>query len=135
MANPEIELGDARPLVIGGGYNAYGKTILTGQDLKAGSVLGVITVGEKLKLCGVGNADGSEVGRFILTKDVDASLGDVIDQAVLKAGVVNGNLLIFAGVETLADHVAATGLSHDDNLKANGIIAVEGSDLELYDNT
>ena len=136
MANPEHLLGDARPLVIGGGYRAIGKTISTGQGvLDPGTVLGVVTATQELLVCGIGNGDGSEVARYILTKEVDTTAGAVTDQEVLKAGVVNGEKLIFAGVETLASVVAATGLTHDENLKANGIIAVEGDDLELYDNT
>jgi hypothetical protein len=136
MANPEITLNDGTPLSIGPAYKAAGKTILTGQGtLAVGSVLGVITASQKLKLCAIANGDGSEVARFILMKETDTSSGDVTDQDVLKAGVVNGNKLTFGGTDTIASVVAASGLSHDENLKANGIIAVMGSDLEAYDNT
>ena len=135
--NPENTYNDNRPLVIGGGYNTMPtKTILTGQGVLApGTVLGVITVGQKLQVCGIGNGNGSETARYVLTKEVDTTGGDVTLQEVLKSGTVNGEKLIFAGVETLASVVAATGLTHDENLKANGIVAVEGHDLELYDNT
>lgn len=136
MANPEITLNDGTPLCIGEAYKASGKTVLTGQGvLAAGSVMGVITATSKLKLCATGNGDGSEVARFVLLKETDTSEGDVADQDVFKAGQVNGEKLSFGDSETLDDVVAASGLSHDDNLKANGIIAVRGSDLELYDNT
>lgn len=136
MANPEITLNDGTPLCIGAAYKAEGKTILGSQGVLApGSVLGVVTASSKLKLCASGNGDGSEVARFVLIKETDTSSGDVADQDVLKAGVVNGEKLIFGNDETLDDVVAASGLSHDDSLKANGIVAVRGSDLELYDNT
>lgn len=136
MGNPTNAFRDNTPLVIGAAFKAAGKTILTGQGtLAVGSVLGVVTASQKLKLCGIANGDGSEVARFILLKETDTSAGDVTSQDVLKAGHVNGNKLAFGSTDTIASVVAASGLSHDENLKANGIIAVLGSDLELYDNT
>jgi len=136
MANPTNTYQDSTPLVIGAVYKATGKTILASQGvLAAGSVLGTVTASGKLKLTAIGNGDGSETARFVLLKETDTGSADVTDQEVLKAGVVNGGKLIFGSTDTLATLVAATGLSHDDSLKANGIVAVTGSDLELYDNT
>ncbi len=137
MGNPYNAHLDNRPLVIGGGYNASGKVILKSQGVLAeGTVLGIITASQKLKVCGIGNGDGSETAAYVLTKEVDASGGaDITAVEVLKAGVVNGDKLIFSGVETLASVVAATGKTHDENLRSNGIITLTGSDLELYDNT
>jgi len=116
---------DNRPLVIGQAYNAKDKTILTGQTLVAGSVMGVVTASGKLLLCDKGAVDGSEVAKFVLTKAVDSSGGDVVAD-VLKAGVVNGELLVFGGASVLADH--------DEELRDVGIITVTGENLENYDN-
>lgn len=136
MANPTNTNYDNTPLVIGPAYKATGKTILTGQGtLAPGSVLGIVTSGGKLKLCGIANGDGSQIPRYVLLKETDTSAGDVTSQDVLKAGTVNGNKLVFASTDTLASKVSGSGLSHDDELKANGIIAVTGEDLEAYDNT
>lgn len=118
---------DNRPLVIGPAYNAKGKTVLTGQTLAAGSVMGVVTASGKLKLCDNASADGSEVAKFVLTKAVDASGGDVTGVDVLKAGVVNGGRLVFGGDDTLADH--------DEELRDVGIITVTGESLENLDNS
>lgn len=137
MANPENAFNDNRPLVIGGAYNSW-KLIQADQGpLRAGTVLGVVTATGFLAVCATGNGDGSEVARFVLTRDIDdiPAIKGAEMYEVLKAGVVNGNKLIFARDETLDDIVLATGLTHEDNLKDNGIIAIRGFDLELYDNT
>ena len=104
MANPTIENHDTTPLIIANPYYSN-QTIVAGQDLQAGSVLGVITASGKLKL--VEEAldpvpDGSEVARFVLTQDVNAVADTVV--SVLKAGVVNAEKLIFGDDETWEDH-------------------------------
>ena len=137
MANPFNAFNDNRPLVIGGAYNAA-KAIAGSQGVLAkGSVLGVITASGLLRLTAIGNGDGSEVPRFVVTKEegVDTGVGVSVTEDVLKAGVVNGELLVFGNAETLDSVVVALGMTNDDLLKANGIIAVRGTDLEAYDNT
>ena len=93
--NPINTYNDNRPLVIGGGYNtAATKTILTTQGVLApGTVLGIVTADQKLQVCGIGNGNGSETARYVLTKEVDTTGGDVTLQEVLKSGVVNGDKL------------------------------------------
>jgi len=133
--NPENTYNDARPLVIGMAANSHAEIVSVAQGVLApGTVLGRVTVSGELLVCGVGNGDGSEEAMFVLTKEIDTTLAAVTTD-VLKTGWVNGAKLIFAGVETLADVVAATGKTHDDNLKRNGIVTVIGDDLEAYDNT
>lgn len=113
-------MADIRPLVVGPAYYTT-RTIAGGQTLQGGSVLGVITASGKLKLCDSAAADGSQTAKYILTRDVDASGGDITVK-VLKAGVVNAAKLIFGGSDTLADH--------DDELRDVGIVAVETTTLE-----
>jgi len=135
MANPTNTYQDSTPLVIGAAYKATGKTISAGQGiLAAGSVMGTVTADGKLLLCVAASSDGSQVGRFVLLKEVDAT-GELTNQEVLKAGIVNGNKLIFGSTDVLTTQNGTTHLTHEDDLKANGIIPVTGSDLELYDNT
>lgn len=134
MANPNIDLNDNRPLTLGMEVYAS-KTILANQGaLAKGTVLGTITASGKLKVVAAASSDGSQVARFVLTKDIAASASDITAD-VLKAGWVNANKLIFGSTDTLTTLNGTTKLSHDDNLKANGIIAVQGSQLDAWDNT
>ena len=129
MANPKITLNDNRPVIISGYKCGVDKTVAVhaGAILPAGAVMGIVTADGKLLLSSIVAVDGSEVARYVLTQPVDALLAEVEHVRPLAAGVVNGEKLVFDGIETLADHY--------DNLKANGIIALTGDDLELFDNT
>ncbi len=129
MANPVIGLRDIRPIVISGLPSAVAKTILTGQVLAAGSVLGVITSGGKLKLVVDANSDGSQVPKYVLTEAVDTTGGDLTGQKkkLLASGTVRGSALVFGSTDTLATHF--------DELKANGIVALDDATLEAFDNT
>jgi len=70
-------------------------TILTGQTLTRGAVLGKITVGGKFTLSASGAADGSQTPYAILAEDCDASGGDVTNVAVYIKGEFNENVLSF----------------------------------------
>ncbi len=129
MANPNIALNDIRPIVISGLPSAVAKTITSGQGtLAAGSVLGVITSGGKLKLTVTGAGDGSQTPKYVLIEAVDAT-SDVtgVKKKLLASGTVRGSALVFGGSDTLATHF--------DALKANGITAIDDVTLEAFDNT
>lgn len=69
------------------------ETLLSGQDLTRGALLGKITASGasqgKLKQCDSANSDGSETPYAILVEDSDASGGDkVVD--VYKTGSFSG---------------------------------------------
>lgn len=80
-----------------------GVTLLTGQNLTRGAVLGRVTASGKYVLCDPAAADGSEVARGILVKDTDASGGDVTGTAMYTAGDFNENSLTIGGVGTADD--------------------------------
>lgn len=81
-----------------------GLVLEAGQGvLEKGSVLGVITKSKKGKLCNSTNEDGSEAAKFILSKRVDTSSGDVITIAY-KSGIFNKDKLIFGGNDSAEDH-------------------------------
>ena len=87
-------------------------TILSGQVLVRGAVLGKITDGGKYKLSASAATDGSEVPDLILAEAADATAGDVSALAY-ERGDFN------AGVITLGTgHTAA---SIRDGLRAKGI--------------
>ncbi len=121
---------DNTPLVIvNNGTPPVDMTILTGQILALGSVLGIVTAGGKLKLTDSASVDGSENPKYVLLKAVDTSGGDLTGQRnkLLAAGIVNADKLVFGGTDTLADHHVA--------LKETGIIAVDTESSEAYDNS
>lgn len=70
------------------------RTLASGQNLKRGAVLGLITASGKLTLSASGASDGSQTPYAILADDCDASSGDK-SCAVYLAGEFNANALIF----------------------------------------
>lgn len=75
-----------------------GATMITGQNLPAGRVLGKITASGKYKEYNPGNADGSEVVAGILWDDVDATAADKKCVVVARDCEVNqGEITWFAG--------------------------------------
>ncbi|EFO33910.1 conserved hypothetical protein [Roseibium sp. TrichSKD4] len=80
-------------------------TILSGQELERGSVLGRITDSDKYQLTASAAADGSQVPSLVLAVDVDASGGDVVAPAY-ASGEFAADQLKF-GADHDADSVEA----------------------------
>lgn len=76
-------------------------TLLSGQNLKRGAVLGKITTGGKYKLSASASSDGSEVPSIILAEDCDATGSDKVTVAHF-GGVFNENVVIFGAGHTAA---------------------------------
>lgn len=81
-------------LVIGGDINTQTKTLVSGQNLQRGAVLGIITASGKLTLSASAAGDGSQVANCILLEDCDASGGDA-QCSVYISGHFNENALTF----------------------------------------
>jgi len=81
-------------------------TVISGQDLARGAVLGKITSSGKVTIIDEGAGDGSENFYAILTEAVDASLGDVVGPAAI-AGAFQEQALTVGGATVLADYKAA----------------------------
>ena len=77
-------------------------TIVSGQDLKRGAVLGKITTGGKYTLSLSAAMDGSEVPKAILAVDCDASGGDKVAPVLIAGDFADDALTYGAG------HTAAT---------------------------
>ena len=108
-------LGTSTPdnLIIGANETKLkGVTILSGQTLSRGSVIGIITTSGKGKLCDDASTDGSEVAKYILADDIDSTSGDMVAQCY-QAGEFNRAALVFGGDDTVADH--------EDELRKYGI--------------
>lgn len=81
-------------------------TVISGQDLARGAVLGKITASGKVTIIDEGASDGSENFYAVLTEAVDASLGDVVGPAAI-AGSFQEQALTVGGATVLADYKEA----------------------------
>lgn len=88
-------------------------TIISGQNLVAGSVIGKITASGKYNLSLSAAADGSQTPDMILAQDCDASGGDKEAIAYETATVV-GSALTLGTAHTIA--------SIREGLRAKGIV-------------
>lgn len=70
-------------------------TLVSGEDLAAGTVLGVITASGKWTQFNQDAADGSETAAAVLYAAVDASGGDADAVAVVRDAEVNGAELVW----------------------------------------
>lgn len=86
-------------------------TLISGQNLTSGAVLGRITASGKLKLCDSAAGDGSNVPVAILCEAVDATAGDKVT-SVYVAGEFNMDFCVWhASFNTDALKLAAFGMS------------------------
>lgn len=76
-------------------------TLLSGQNLTRGALLGKITANGKYLLSLAAAGDGSEVPDAVLAEDADASAGD-IEALVFYRGDFNQNAMTFGGGHTAA---------------------------------
>lgn len=86
-------------------------TILSGQVLTRGAVLGQQTAGGRYLLSAAAAGDGSETPKYILAEDIDASGGDTI-APVYRTGGFNKRALTVGAGHT-ADSVADDLLAHN----------------------
>ena len=86
-------------------------TIVSGQNLAAGAVVGKITAGGKYAIYANGASDGTQAAAGVLCQAVDASLADKAGAIIIRDAEVDGDLLgwgandstgITAGIADLA---------------------------------
>lgn len=88
-------------------------TLLSGQNLKSGAVLGQVSASSKLKALDPAALDGSQNAVAILLKDEDASAGDLEAAVVARLAEVKSDLLVWAaGVTTGQQSTALTALAN-----------------------
>lgn len=83
------------------GWNDYKVTIVSGQNLVAGTVLGQITTGGKYTKSLSASSDGSQTPVAVLLHDVDASGGDK-EAMIRKTGVFNSAALTLGASHTVS---------------------------------
>jgi hypothetical protein len=88
-------------------------TLITGQNLTRGAVLGKITAGGKYNLSLSAAVDGSETPDLILAEDTDATAADVVTLAYSR-GDFNQTALTLGTAHTVASIL--------EGLRAKGIV-------------
>jgi hypothetical protein len=74
-------------------------TVLSGQDLAAGAVLGKVTASGKYRAVQPGASDGSEVAAGVLYDAIDATEADTVGAAIVRLAEVNAAELVWpAGI-------------------------------------
>lgn len=98
--NPITETGHAGGFLLSeanGTRSRAAVTILSGENLTAGAVLGKITAtGKYVAYDDAGTDDGRRTAAAILYDDADASAGDLQATAIVRDAEVNGEELVFA---------------------------------------
>lgn len=82
-------------------------TVISGQDLAAGTVLGKITASGKHTLHNNAASDGSENAVAVLYADVDASAADTVGTITARDAEVDGELLTWKSGISAANKTAA----------------------------
>lgn len=72
-------------------------TLLSGQNLKRGAVIGNITASDKYTLSLTASADGSQTPDLVLAIDGDASAGDLVVAAYASAAFDSTKLIYGTG--------------------------------------
>lgn len=91
-------------------------TLISGQDLQAGAVIGKITSGGKWTAYDPSASDGSQTNLGILLSAIDASGGDTACVVIARDCEVNGDQLIYKDVSpapvpaTVATALLLTGI-------------------------
>lgn len=93
-------------------------TLLSGQVVEVGQVLGKITSGGKFTAYDNGASDGSQAAAAISLNYVDATAGDTLIAVVVRAAEVKADELVFLSGTSDNDKTAAYA-----DLKALGVIA------------
>jgi hypothetical protein len=80
------------------------ETIVSGETITRGTVLGRITASGKLAAVNDADGNGNENPYAVAAEDVDASAGDVDNVSVYYTGTFNENKLSFGGDDDVDDH-------------------------------
>lgn len=99
-------------------YSRDSITVVSGQNLARGTVLGKITANGKYTAFAPAAADGSQTAAGVLLDAVDASAADKEGVAIVRDAIVATAALVFAGTPTQPQKDAAIA-----TLKTLGVVA------------
>ncbi|MBF0153250.1 MAG: head decoration protein [Magnetococcales bacterium] len=84
-------------------------TILSGQNLEAGAILGKVTASGKYRELNPAGIDGSETAVAILYGNIDASTADTEGVAIVRLAEINANELVWPDGITSPQKATALG--------------------------
>lgn len=95
-------------------------TLITGQNLVRGAVVGQIIASGKYTLALSASSDGSQVPKGIMVADTDATSGDATCSIYTQGGFITNKLTFGAGITAAAvrDACASKGLFLKDAVPA-----------------
>lgn len=100
-------------------YSRDNITVLSGETLVAGQVVGIVTASGKVRAWAPANTDGSQNAAGVMVADVTATAGDRPGVMIARhAEVVGRDHLIYAGTPTNPQKDTAVA-----SLRALGILA------------
>ena len=98
-------------------FSRIAATLISGQNLKSGTVLGKITASGKYTILAPAGADGSQTADAVLLDDVDASGGDKVCTIVERFALLKSAGLTWPGGITGPQKTTATTNLLAKNLK------------------
>ena len=122
---------DISQLLLGNNYSKKGVTILSGEVITTGMLLGVVTASQKLAQCKSGASDGSQIPKYVAVSDIDASAGDVVGE-VGASGQFNLEKIVFDGSDTIETVVSDE--TFYNYLRGLGILVLPSKNYGSYDN-
>lgn len=95
-------------------------TLVSGQNLSRGAVLGKITASGKYTLSATGAGDGSETPDLILAEDTDASGGDAVTVAYERGDFDENEITLGSGhtADSIREGLRAKGINLVPSLTA-----------------
>jgi len=100
-------------------YSRDDITVISGQNLAAGAVLGQITASGKYTAYNTAGADGSQNAAGVLTAAVNASAADTAGVAIVRHAVLSKDGLVWGASVTTTGHKDTAYAA----LKALGVIS------------
>lgn len=98
-------------------YSRDQVTLITGQNLAIGAVVGIITASGKVTALAPAASDGSQTAAGVLGADTNATSADVNTFMIARQAVVKAGALVWPGGITAPQKAAAIA-----QLKALGVI-------------
>jgi hypothetical protein len=117
-----IYLGDVLKYEAPNLYSRDQVTVISGQNLALGTVVGIITASGKVTILAPGAADGSQNAAGVMAAAVDASAADKQGTMIARHAIVEDSQLVWPGGITSGQKTTAIG-----QLKTAGILVRAGA--------
>ena len=103
-------------------YSRDQVTVLSGQNLKLGAVIGRVSATQKVKALDPSATDGSEVAAGVVLQSIDASAAEKTNGLIVsRQAIVADHALIWASAITTEEKTAAIA-----QLEAIGVLVRQG---------